>query len=85
MSDYELVLKELCTLCAELFDTSHVFLGNDLNAPIYALITPPNAISYLYFILETSRRFRVVLSNDMIENCTKWSLKDLADKLLECS
>ncbi len=85
MSDYELISQELCVLCTDIFDISLERVENNLNTPICILIEPLNAITFLYFILEISRKYHVVLSNEMIEKCTKWSLKDYADILQKCS
>ena len=85
MSDYELIIKELCDLCVKTFDISFESAENNFNTPICTFIGNSNAIAFLYFILEFLRKFHVVLSNDIIENCTKWSLKDYAEILLNCS
>ena len=84
MSDYELVLQYLCEMFKETFGVSAEQIESNLNTPVCSIIHSPNAHDFLYFLLEISRKFHISLSNDMMENCMKWSLHDFVLDVMNC-
>jgi hypothetical protein len=83
LSDYELVLQDLCELFKEIFGISGERIMNNLDTPVCNVIHNLNAHDFLCFLLEISRKFRVVLPNDMMENCMKWNLSEFARAILK--
>lgn len=83
MFDYELVLQDLCELFKEIFGISGERIKNNLDMPVCRIIYSLNAHDFLYFLLEISRKFQVTLSNDMMENCMKWSIAEFAAGVLK--
>ena len=83
MSDYELIFQDLCELFKETFDISVEQIKKNLNMPVSSFIHRPNAHDFLYFLLEISRKFHITLSNDMMENCMKWSVSEYAIEVMK--
>ena len=84
MSEYELVLQGLCVICQKTFGVSIDQIEKSINLPVFIIIGSPNALDVLYFLLEITRKYRISLSNDLIENNVKWSLSELATEVLNC-
>ena len=84
MSEYELILQDLCVICQQTFRVTTEQAENSINTPLFTIISNLNALDTLYFLLEIIRKFNVSLSSDMMENSVKLSLSELATEVIRC-
>ena len=82
MLDFELVLQGVCDIFQKTFGVSIEQTENNRSAPIYKLVSNPNALNTVYFLLEISRKYRFTLSDDMMEYCTERSLEEITQKIV---
>ena len=84
MSEYELILQDLCVICQQTFRVTTEQAENSINTPLFTINSNLNALDTLYFLLEIIRKFNVSLSSDMMENSVKLSLSELATEVIRC-
>lgn len=82
MTEYELVLQDLCVICQKTFGVTNVQTENITRKPIAAFMSSTTAVDFLYFFLEISRTFRIALPNVLIENNIILNLEQIAQIVL---